>query len=329
MFVDEVEIEIDAGDGGNGCCSFRRERYVSKGGPDGGDGGNGGSVYITATPGVDSLTELAHRKCWRADRGGHGEGSMRHGKNGTDIVIRVPPGTIVRDGTHKFVLKDLIHEGDQVLAARGGRGGKGNTRFKSSTHQAPRETTPGGAGEHRRVILELKMIADVGLIGLPNAGKSTLLSRLSHARPRIADYPFTTRHPNLGRVDVDRDYGFLMADIPGLIEGAHLGVGLGHEFLRHVERTRTLVHLVEPEPQDRTDPLQNYLTIRDELREYDVDLTTRTEIVAISKGELPSALEQQQRLAEHLGQPVLLISAVTGAGLRELVYKLAQNLRAE
>lgn len=329
MFVDEVEIEIDAGDGGNGCCSFRRERYVSKGGPDGGDGGNGGSVYITATAGVDSLTELAHRKRWRAERGGHGEGSMRHGKNASDIVIRVPPGTIVRDAAHKFVLKDLIQEGDQVLAARGGRGGKGNTRFKSSTHQAPRDTTPGGAGEHRRVILELKMIADVGLIGLPNAGKSTLLSRLSHARPRIADYPFTTRHPNLGRVDVDRDYGFLMADIPGLIEGAHLGIGLGHEFLRHVERTRTLVHLVEPEPQDRSDPLENYLTIRDELREYDVDLASRTEVVVISKGELPAALEQQRRLSEHLGQPVLLISAVTGAGLRELVYKLAQNLRAE
>jgi len=327
MFVDEVEIEVQAGDGGNGCCSFRREKYVARGGPDGGDGGDGGSVLIRATAGVDTLTELAHRKIWRADRGGHGEGSMRHGRNAQDIQIRVPPGTIVRDAAHRLVLKDLTQVGDQVVAARGGHGGKGNIRFKSATHQAPRETTPGEIGEKRRLVLELKVIADVGLVGLPNAGKSTLLSRISHARPKVADYPFTTRHPNLGRVDVDSDYGFVVADIPGLIEGAHRGVGLGHEFLRHIERTRSLVHLVEPTPDDGSDPVQNYLTIRDELRQYDVDLTTRPEIVVVSKGELPEAEREQQRLAERLGLPALRISAVTGAGLRELIFQLIAILR--
>ncbi len=254
MFVDRVEIEVIAGDGGNGCSSFRRERYVPRGGPDGGDGGRGGSVTILAEHGVDSLATLAHRRRWRATRGRHGQGSNRHGRNGQDLVIRVPTGTVVMDAQERFVIKDLVDEGDQFVAARGGKGGKGNAHFKSATNQAPRECTAGEEGEQRVLVLELKVIADVGLLGKPNAGKSTLLSRLSHARPEIADYPFTTKFPNLGRVQIDYDRSFVLADIPGLIEGAHAGVGLGHEFLRHIERAGILVHLVEPAPLDGSRP---------------------------------------------------------------------------
>jgi GTP-binding protein len=241
-------------------------------------------------------------------------------------VIRVPPGTVVWDADGEYVLKDLVAEGDSVIAARGGRGGKGNAHFKSSTNQAPRQFTRGGAPEQRSLVLELKVIADVGLIGLPNAGKSTLLARLSRARPRIANYPFTTISPNLGRVDVNIDRSYILADIPGLIEGAHTGVGLGHEFLRHVERTRVLVHLVEPEPADGSDPVENYRVIRQELAEYTIDLTTRPEIVAVSKAELPGAGEVQERLADAVAGPVLAISAVTGQGLDELQRAILASL---
>jgi len=217
MFIDEVEIEVEAGRGGDGCVSFRREKYVPRGGPDGGDGGDGGSVVMVARQGVDSLSALAHRKQWKAHSGKPGEGGNRHGASADDLVLRVPPGTVVYDAVHGHVLKDLAADGDQVVVARGGRGGKGNTRFKSSTNQAPRQSTPGGEAERRRVRLELKVIADVGLVGRPNAGKSTLLSRLSRARPEIADYPFTTKYPNLGLVQIDFDRSFVMADIPVLI----------------------------------------------------------------------------------------------------------------
>jgi GTPase len=315
MFVDRVEIEVQAGDGGAGCVSFRRERYVPRGGPDGGDGGSGGNVVVVAEPGVDSLVALAHRKFWRADRGTHGQGSNRHGRNGSDLTIHVPPGTVVIDAQHGFMLKDLARPGDEMIAARGGKGGWGNAHFKSSTNQTPRQCSPGEEGEHRRLIFELKVIADVGLIGKPNAGKSTLLSRLSRARPEIADYPFTTKHPNLGRVTIDLDRSFVMADIPGLIEGAHAGVGLGHEFLRHVERAGILVHLIEPSPMDGTDPIRNYHAIRDELRQYNVELVERPEIVAVTKAELPGAAEIRDQLAAELGREVLLISAVTGQNL--------------
>jgi GTP-binding protein len=320
-FVDRVTIEVEAGRGGDGCMSFRREKYVPRGGPDGGDGGDGGSVIVVAEPGVDSLAELVQRKHWKAKRGEPGRGAKCHGANAEDLIIRVPPGTVLIDADGGFVLKDLNESGARVYAARGGAGGKGNARFKTATNQAPREHTPGGAGERRRITFELKVIADVGLLGKPNAGKSTLLSRVSRARPEIADYPFTTKIPNLGIVQIDMDRSMVMADIPGLIEGAHAGAGLGHEFLRHVERTRVLVHLVEPSPTDGSDPIENYRAIRAELKQYDVDLADRPELVAVSKGELPGAEEVRQRLAEDTGGEVLLFSSVTGQGLNALMTR--------
>lgn len=326
MFVDRAEIEVSAGDGGNGCVSFRRERYIPRGGPDGGDGGNGGDVIIVAKDGVDSLSALSHRRFWKADRGVHGQGANKHGRQGKGLTIEVPPGTVVRDLDGKFILKDLAGAGDQVVAARGGRGGRGNAHFKSSTNRAPREAMPGEGGETRKLSLELKMIADVGLLGKPNAGKSTLLSRLSRARPEIADYPFTTKYPNLGLVQVDQDRQFVMADIPGLIEGAHTGVGLGHEFLRHVERTRVLVHLVEPSPMDGTDPIENYLGIRDELLQYDAPLAERPEVIAVTKAELPDSDEIREKLQARTEREVHLISAVTGAGLREMLRDVVRLL---
>jgi GTP-binding protein len=329
-FVDRVTIEVEAGRGGDGCMSFRREKYVPRGGPDGGDGGDGGSVIVVAQPGVDSLAELVHRKHWKAERGVHGTGSNCHGAKGRDLIIHVPPGTVLIDAEGGFVLKDLSEPGSQVVAARGGAGGKGNARFKSATNQAPREHTPGGTPEHRRITFELKVIADVGLLGKPNAGKSTLLSRVSRARPEIADYPFTTKIPNLGIVQIDMDRTMVIADIPGLIEGAHLGAGLGHEFLRHVERTRVLLHLVEPTPTDGTDPVENYKAIRAELEQYDVDLADRPEIIAVSKGELPGAQEVRERLDQETGREVMLFSSVTGEGLSGVMsraYELLQEAR--
>ena len=289
MFVDRVTIELIAGKGGDGCLSFRREKYVPRGGPDGGDGGNGGSIIIQAEAGVDSLTALSHRKFWKADRGHHGSGQNRRGKDGNDVTVKVPPGTIIIDAEHDFVIKDLVEDGDSFVAAQGGKGGKGNARFKSSVNQVPREWTPGAEGEARKFKLELKVIADVGLVGKPNAGKSTLLSRVTKATPQIADYPFTTKFPNLGRVVLDWERTFIMADIPGLIEGASDGVGLGHEFLRHIERAGILVHLVEPQPMDGTDPLENYHAITDELVQYNEQLGQRPQLVAVTKAELPDA----------------------------------------
>jgi GTP-binding protein len=329
MFIDRVQIEVQGGRGGNGCVSFRREKYVPKGGPDGGDGGDGGDVVVVAKHGVNHLAALAHRRFWRAESGAHGSGANRQGASAEDLVIEVPPGTIVIDAKAGFVIKDLMHDGQTVIAARGGEGGKGNTHFKSATNRAPREASPGGEGEKRELLLELKVIADVGLIGKPNAGKSTLLSRLTRARPQIADYPFTTKHPNLGIVTVDSERQFVLADIPGLIEGAHAGAGLGHEFLRHVERAGLLVHLVEPLPADGSDPLENYKAIRWELAQYDSRLGQRPEIVAISKAELPGAAELRDRLAEQSGKDVLLISAVTGEGLNRLVQVVARELASQ
>ncbi|MEM9412555.1 MAG: Obg family GTPase CgtA, partial [Planctomycetota bacterium] len=265
MFVDRVRIEAVAGKGGDGCMSFRRERFVPKGGPDGGDGGHGGNVIIIAKDGINSLVNLNRKKQWKAEKGAHGRGSKQHGRCGEDEIIYVPPGTVIIDAKHQFVIKDLAADGDSVIAARGGKGGKGNTRFKSSTNQAPRKWTPGGPGESRDLIFELKVIADVGLVGKPNAGKSTLLSRISSAKPEIADYPFTTKFPNLGLVEIDWNTAFVVADIPGLIEGAADGVGLGHDFLKHIERSGIIVHLVEPQPMDGSDPIENYQAIRNEL----------------------------------------------------------------
>jgi GTP-binding protein len=329
MFVDRVTIEVQGGRGGNGCVSFRREKYVPLGGPDGGDGGAGGSVIVVAKNGVNNLAALAHHRFWRAAAGNHGSGANKQGRSAEDLVIEVPPGTLLVDGKGGFVLKDLVNEGDQVIAAHGGGGGKGNAHFKSSTNRAPRDSTPGGEGERRELLLELKVIADVGLLGKPNAGKSTLLSRLTRARPAIADYPFTTRQPNLGIVNIDGDRQFVMADIPGLIEGASAGAGLGHEFLRHIERAGILVHLVEPLPMDGTDPLENYRVIRGELAQYDERLAQRPEILVVSKAELPGAEEVREELAKASGRDVLLISAVTGQGLNQLVRQADALLRAE
>jgi len=327
MFVDRVKIQVQSGRGGNGMVSFRREKYIPRGGPNGGDGGDGGSVIVMAEAGVDSLAALVHRKHWKAADGGAGGSSDCHGRNAGDLVLRVPPGTVVYDADEGFVLKDLVEVGDSLVAARGGRGGKGNTRFKTATNQAPRESTPGDPGEVRSLVFELKSIADVGLIGKPNAGKSTLLSRLSRARPEIADYPFTTKYPNLGRVQIDLDRSFVLADIPGLIEGAHAGAGLGLEFLRHIERAGILVHLVEPMPMDGSDPIANYDTVRGEFALYnDAALLARPEIVCLTKRELPGSDEVQRKLSEHVGCEVLAISAVTGAGLDRLVHAIAHKL---
>lgn len=328
MFVDQVTIYCRAGDGGDGCSSFRRESHVPRGGPDGGDGGSGGDVIVRADINLGSLGNIAGHRHWNAERGRHGEGNLRTGRSGEDTVILVPPGTIVRDLEHGHVLRDLSEDGDSVTVAHGGNGGRGNKHFATSTHRAPREKEAGGVGEYREVVLELKLIADVGLIGKPNAGKSTLLSRLSRATPEIANYPFTTKYPNLGLVRLGYENQFVMADIPGLIEGAHEGIGLGHEFLRHVERTRVLIHLVEPSPMDQTDPVENYRNIRDELRLYDTTLDERPELIVVTKAELPDATAVSELLAEATGREVLVISSVTGHGLRELTIRILDLLNS-
>ncbi len=327
MFVDQVTVKVSGGRGGHGCMSFRREKYVPKGGPDGGDGGNGGSVILVAKQGVNSLMALANRNHIRANNGKGGLGSGMHGKSAEDTTIFVPPGTMVIDKETGLTLKDLATAGDSVIAAQGGRGGKGNARFKSSTNQAPRQTTEGEEGEHKTLLLELKVIADVGLIGKPNAGKSTLLSRMSAAKPEIANYPFTTRYPNLGQVQISLDEAFIMADIPGLIEGASQGVGLGHDFLKHIERAGILVHLIEPDPMDQTDPVENYFAIRSELEQYNPGLKERPEIVVCTKSELPGANEVAARLRAAIDKEVLQISAVTGDGLKPLLHRIANVLR--
>jgi GTP-binding protein len=328
MFVDRVTIFIKGGDGGPGCCSFRREKYEPKGGPDGGDGGDGGDVIVRAVASTDSLAEIVNRKHWRARSGGRGMPANCHGRRAPELVIPVPPGTLVYDRDRGNLLRDLKEAGEQVTAARGGRGGRGNKAFATSTNRAPRQTQPGTEGEERWIVLELKVIADAGLIGLPNAGKSTLLSRLSQAHPEIADYPFTTKYPNLGLVMIGGERAFVLADLPGLIEGAHSGIGLGHEFLRHVERTRVLVHLIEPKPADNSDPLHNYRTIRRELELHGHALTDKPEIVAVSKAELTGSEAVRQRLQEELGRPVLVLSAVTGQGLSDLVRAVVEQLQA-
>ena len=325
MFVDRVELYVKGGDGGRGAATFRREKYVPKGGPDGGDGGDGGSVIVRADPNADNLAGLTMKKHWKARNGEPGQGAKCAGKNAEDVILLVPPGTIVRDRDRGNLLKDLVAAGDEVIVAKGGKGGRGNVHFKSATNRAPRQFEPGEEGEERWISLELKVIADAGLVGFPNAGKSTLLSRLSRATPEIAPYPFTTKHPNLGIVTVS-DGGFVLADLPGLIEGAAQGVGLGHEFLRHVERTRVLIHLVEPFPSDGGDPVHNYHAIRKELHDYIVPLDGKPEVVCISKAELTGANEVRDKLAADLGREVLLISAVTGEGLQLLVGRVAQML---
>lgn len=326
MFVDRVTIYVRGGDGGNGCLSFRREKYAPRGGPNGGDGGDGGSVIIRAADGLSNLAHLSQQRHWKADRGEHGQGSDCTGRGADDLVIEVPPGTIVRDRDRGHVLRDLTEGGAWLAVAQGGRGGHGNAYFKSSTNRAPRQHEKGFPGEERWIVLELKVIADVGLVGLPNAGKSTLLSRISRAHPEIADYPFTTKYPNLGTVHVGGDRAFVVADIPGLIEGAHEGHGLGHEFLRHVERTRLLVHLLDAAPIDGSDPLVNYRTIRQELEHYSAALAARPEVVVLTKMDLTGAASSHARIVEELGREVMAISAVTGQGIPALLHRIADLL---
>jgi len=332
MFIDQAEIEVFAGDGGNGCISFRREKYIPKGGPDGGDAGSGGSVYMVAQEGLDTLLDFTGRHHWKAERGGDGAGKNMTGKNGDDLTIEVPAGTIVHDLDHGIVLKDLDTPGQTICVARGGRGGHGNAHFASPTNQTPRTAEPGKPGRHRRLKLELKLIADVGLVGLPNAGKSTLLSRISAARPKVAAYPFTTLKPNLGIVELSDFRRFVVADIPGLIEGSHQGQGLGHDFLRHIERTRVIVHLVDVAAMDGSDPVENYHTIRNELNRYSEKLAGKPEIVVASKMDLDPDGEKRDAFSEGLGQEILSISSVTGmeiAALRETLWRAVQKARME
>ncbi len=324
MFVDAVSLYVRGGDGGDGVVSFRREKYVPRGGPNGGDGGHGGHVIVKAVEGLTNLAHLSFQRHWRTERGDHGQGNNRFGKSAQDLIIEVPPGTIIRDRERGFIIRDLKLVGESVIAARGGRGGHGNTHFKSSTNRAPRQHEEGQSGEERSITLELKVIADVGLIGLPNAGKSTLLSRISRAHPEIADYPFTTKYPNLGSVPLSRDKGLVVADIPGLIEGAHSGHGLGHEFLKHVERTRCLVHLVEALPSDGSEPIANYRTIRNELEEYSKALAEKPELIVLTKLDMTGAEEAHKRLSDELGREVLAISAVDGRGIPQLLGRLIE-----
>jgi GTPase len=323
MFVDEVDILVSAGSGGNGCLSFRREKYVPRGGPDGGDGGAGGSVYITAVPTKNTLIDFRYHPEFKARRGAHGQGSNRTGHSAADLEIHVPIGTLVyeKDGEPQL-LADLAHDGQRVLVAKGGRGGRGNAQFVSSTNRAPRRTEPGEAGEVRSLHLELKLLADVGLVGFPNAGKSTLISRISAARPKIANYPFTTLSPNLGVVAMSDSRSFVVADVPGLIKGAHEGHGLGHQFLRHVERTKVLVHLVDVSSASGREPVDDFETIREELRLHDQAVAAKPQIVAANKIDAlddPSRLEALLRHVRGLGLTAFPISGVTGEGLNDLL----------
>ncbi|NIR52434.1 GTPase ObgE [candidate division KSB1 bacterium] len=324
MFVDRAKIRVRAGAGGSGCVSFRREKYVAKGGPDGGDGGEGGDVILVADPKLSTLLDFKNRPVFHAQRAQHGKGSNKHGKNGEDLVIKVPLGTVVKEVGFGDILGDLVEVGQRLVVAKGGRGGRGNARFVSSTNQAPRKWEPGEYGEEKEVELELKLIADVGLVGLPNAGKSTLLSRLSAATPKIADYPFTTLSPNLGVVKY-RDVGsFVIADIPGLIEGAHLGKGLGTEFLRHIERTKILIILLDC---SRDCLQQDYDILKQEMKEYNVQLVDRSQIVVLTKIDLCPNLDFSEFEAS-LSVPVCKISSVTGFGLAQLNDLMWEHLQA-
>jgi GTP-binding protein len=325
-FVDEAEIYVKAGDGGDGCASFRREKYVPRGGPNGGEGGDGGEVIVQADENLGTLLDLVSRKQYVAGDGRPGQAKDHDGADGDDVMIRVPVGTVVIDADTGLTLRDLTRHGQQIVVAEGGKGGRGNTHFATATHQAPTEYEEGTEGEERNLRLELKLIAEVGLVGKPNAGKSTLLSHISAAHPRIASYPFTTLKPQLGIVDTDSYTRFTVADLPGLIEGAHEGRGLGDEFLKHIERTRLLVHVVDVAPMDESDPLEAYNAIRDELRLFSETLGERPEIVAANKTDLPEADQGLERLREGIDEEIHPISAVRGDGLRQLVGRIVEML---
>jgi GTP-binding protein len=337
MFVDEVDIHVEAGHGGRGCLAFRREKSTPRGGPSGGDGGPGGSVFIVASAHINTLISFRFHPELTAGRGGHGEGSNCTGRSGGDLEIPVPIGTLVYEKTGgedepTRMLGDLTRDGARVLVARGGRGGLGNAHFATSTNRAPRKVQPGEAGEEKDLRLELKLLADIGLVGYPNAGKSTLISRISAARPKIASYPFTTLTPNLGVVGLSGDRSFVVADVPGLIEGAHRGAGLGHQFLRHLERTKVLVHLVDVSGESGRDPVEDLETLRRELQLFDHKLAAKPQIVVANKMDAvddESRVKKLEARAKKLRLPFLKISGATGAGLPELLEAMWQHLAVE
>lgn len=329
-FIDEVTIKVSAGKGGSGCVSFRREKYVPRGGPDGGDGGEGGSVIFEATDRKHSLLDFRYRNLFRAEAGRGGSGQNKKGRSGSDLIVETPVGTVLKDPVTGEIFADLTHAGERAIAARGGRGGKGNAHFVSSTHRSPRFAQDGEPGEERDLKLELKLIADVGLIGLPNAGKSTLIAAVSAARPKIADYPFTTLTPNLGVVQYDDAPPFVIADVPGLIEGAHLGAGLGVRFLKHIERTKILVHVIDVSQVPEDNPLAPLQQIEHELASYSEDMGQKPRIIVLNKIDMvqdAKLLDQIRKAYREPGSPVLLVSALKREGLRELVRLLTQSLQ--
>lgn len=329
MFIDEAVIYVKAGDGGNGCVAFRREKYVPRGGPSGGDGGRGGDVMLVASEHYNTLLHFRFNPEYKAQRGRHGEGSNRTGQQGASIEVPVPVGTVVFDADTGEQLHDFVTAGDRFVAARGGRGGRGNARFATSTHQAPTEHEPGRPGEERRLRLELKLLADAGLVGFPNAGKSTLISRISAARPKIADYPFTTLEPHLGVVSLEDQRTFVVADIPGLIEGAHEGHGLGIRFLRHVERTRLLVHLVDVSEATGRDPVRDFEVVIAELASFSEELANKPVLVVATKldaAQDPERLESLRRMAAEKELPFYAISSVTGQGIEELKFAIGERV---
>jgi GTP-binding protein len=334
-FVDEATIEVAAGDGGNGCASFRHEKYKEFSGPDGGDGGRGGHVYAVADPSLNTLVDFRYTRRFEAERGEHGKGSDMFGVKGDDIVLKMPVGTIISDAETGEVLHELLQPGEQITIAKGGDGGFGNMHYKSSTNRAPRQKTPGWSGERKSLKLELKVLADVGLLGMPNAGKSTLISAISNARPKIADYPFTTLYPNLGVVRVGPEKSFVVADVPGLIEGASEGAGLGHQFLRHLQRTRVLLHLVDVAPFDEgVDPVQQVKAIAAELKKYDPELYAKPRWLVLNKLDMVPAEEREARVKDIIKRlkykgPVLEISALTREGCERLVQTVYQFLAKE
>ncbi|MBE0598882.1 MAG: GTPase ObgE [Desulfuromonadales bacterium] len=326
QFVDEVKIYAKAGNGGRGCLSFRREKFIPLGGPDGGDGGDGGDIVLEVDPGLGTLLDLRYRQHYKAGNGEHGRGKNMHGKNGESMQLRVPPGTLVRDEETGEILADLTEPGQQLVLLRGGRGGRGNARFATSTNRAPRHTQPGIPGEERWLRLELKLLADVGLVGFPNAGKSTLISAVSAARPKIADYPFTTLVPNLGVVRYGDYRSFVMADIPGLIVGASEGHGLGTRFLKHVERTDLFLHLVDTSPLQSGDPLENFDLINHELEQHNPLLRQKPQLVVLTKMDLTEVRQLAPEVTEAFagrGLTVFPISAVTGEGVPALLHAIA------
>ncbi|MGB9597243.1 MAG: GTPase ObgE [Candidatus Poribacteria bacterium] len=332
MFVDQVKIRVKAGKGGNGCISFRREKSVPRGGPNGGDGGKGGDVIVQAVDHLNTLVEQYYTQHYTAENGEHGKGKNMHGADGADVIVRVPPGTIITDAKTGEIIADLTSAGQTVIVARGGRGGKGNARFKSSTNQAPRVAEKGEPGEEKDLILELRLLADIGLVGYPNAGKSSILSRVSSAKPKIADYPFTTLTPVLGVVRIDEEKSFVLADIPGLIEGAHKGAGLGDEFLRHITRTRALIHIIDLASVDGRDPVEDYENINEELYLYDEKLAELPQIIAGNKIDLPSAKEGLKKLEKYLeknsDRKIIPVSALTGEGIQRLLYSAYELLES-